>query len=348
MKNWLTLSLFLPLGVSAQDLVSQEPQDRTVLLEEYTAINCGNCPAGHVVGYGLLAAHPGTAVAVELHGGGLAEPSGGQPEFRTTWSTALWSHYGVNSQPRGAINRIPVNGQTVISTTAWTNAVNGALALPSPVNIGISSTFDAGPRTLTVNVELYYTQDGLGGNDRIAVLLKESHLIGYQQDYQNGAQADYDHKNVLRAYLTDLWGDEVATTTQGTLVSRTYTFTVPEGWDIANCEVVAFVSEYQGEIYQARAVGADGGFTTAIADYSAKADLLPYPVPASDHIFIPLSVNEAGAIIRLTDSAGRTVLQTTRTSGLRALDVATVESGSYLVSIISGSGNRAARVLVQH
>lgn len=45
------------------------------------------------------------------------------------------------------------------------------------------------------------------------------------------------------------------------MVERTFTVTVPAAWNIANCEVTAFVSEYQSEVYQARTVAADGGFT---------------------------------------------------------------------------------------
>jgi len=204
MRPTILLSVLLPLLTNAQGMVSQEPSNRTVLLEEYTAINCGNCPAGHALAETQLQLHPGNLVAVELHGGGLAIPNPGQQDFRNQWATALWSFYGVYAQPRGAIDRIPVSGNVVVSTSAWVNAINNALALPSPVNIGLATSFDPGPRTLTVDVELFYTGDGPGGNDRISVLLKENQLVGYLQDYINGAQAAYDHNNVLRGCITDL------------------------------------------------------------------------------------------------------------------------------------------------
>ena len=347
MKYLPFLLLMLTLPVHAQTLVSDQPQDRTVLLEEYSAINCGNCPAAHVQSASWAEQFPSRFVAVEVHGGGLAIPGSGQPDFRNQWATDLWSFYGVQSQPRGSVDRIPVSNSVVVSTSAWTNAINNALALPSPVNLGLASTFEAGPRTLTVDIELFYTSDSPGENDRISVLLKENHIIGYQQDYVNGAQSAYDHNNILRAYITDLWGDEVTTTAQGTLVSRTYPFTVPETWDIANCELVAFVSEYQGEIYQARSVMADGGFTTAVADPAVEANHLPYPVPASDRLFIPLGKDEAGATVRLMDTAGRTVLETARASGPGEINVAQLENGSYCFSVISEHGQRCGRIVVQ-
>jgi len=349
--KYATLPVLLFAGpMHAQTLVDDQPQARTVLLEEYAAIHCGNCPVGHALAASLISAHPGRVTAVELHGGGLAEPGPGEPEFRSEWSTALWSHYGVASQPRGSINRIPVGGQTVISTSGWTNAAVNALALPSPANIGLASTFDPDPRTLTVSVELYYTGDSPGGSDRLSVFLKENHLFGYQQDYQNGAHADYDHENILRAYITDLWGDEVTMTDQATLVSRTYTFAVPEAWDIANCEVVAFVSEYQAEIYQARSVMANGGFTTAVPDVHAQEApvALPFPVPASDRVFIPLSDSGTHSMIRVSDNLGREVLLNRLSADHAEFDVRAWPAGVYSFSIASEGGMRNGCFVVQH
>ena len=280
MNKLLSLFLLLPCGVFAQGLVGHGPENRTVLLEEFSAINCGNCPAAHVLADQLIAAHTDQVIAAELHGGGLGVPSAGQPDLRNASSTALWSFYSVASQPRGPVDRRPYSGQVVLSTSQWTAAVNAALSLPTPVNIGLASQFDAGTRTLTVNVEAYYTADGTGGNDYISVFLKESHIIGYQQDYINGAQANYDHKDVMRGYITPLWGDEVTTSTTGTTVYRTYSFTVPVEWNEANCEVVAFIGEYQGEIYMVRQVEAVGGMTTGILAASSAVNARAFPVPA--------------------------------------------------------------------
>ena len=349
MKILSALFASLPLFVNAQSLVSQDPMNRTVLLEEYAAINCGNCPAGHALADGLLAQHPFNMVAVELHGGGLAVPSSGQPDLRNEWATALWSHNNVLSQPRGSVNRIPVNGQVVMSTSGWMNATNNALALPTPVNVGVSSTFDANSRVLTIDVELFYTGNSAGGNDHIAVLLKEDHIIGYQQDYVNGAQANYDHKNVLRAYITELWGDEVTTTTAGSFVQRTYSYTVPAGWNIANCDVVAFVSEFQGEIYQVRAVEADGGFTTEVDEpvTGALATPKPYPLPGSESITIPLNAVNVSTQLGLLDGTGRTVLEQTIASGANAvqLDVRNLPNGLYTYRI---NGAHVGKLIVAH
>lgn len=68
--------VLLALPLHAQTLVSDQPQSRTVLLEEYSAVNCGNCPAAHTQSASWAQQYPSRFVAVEVHGGGLAIPSG--------------------------------------------------------------------------------------------------------------------------------------------------------------------------------------------------------------------------------------------------------------------------------
>ena len=350
MKCTPFLFLLLPFTSNAQGLVGHEPQNRTALLEEYAAIHCGNCPPSHGLADNLLLAYPGTLTAVELHGGALSVPGAGEPDFRSTWSLGFWSYYAIASQPRGAVNRIPVSGQVILYTNQWASEIQNTLALPSPVNIGLASSFDPGPRTLTVDVELYYTGDSPGGNDRISVLLKEDHIIGYQQDYINGAQSAYDHKNILRAYLTDMWGEEVTTTIAGTTVTRTYTFTVPTEWNIANCNVVALVGEYQGELYQARAVAADAGTTTAIAVVGADVSRIAYPLPADQEVRIPLLASDAVRGMVIHDLTGREVRRLSIQGGATeaVVDVSDLRNGTYAYTFFPINSSGAGRLVVVH
>ncbi len=322
--------LCLTTATFSQDLVSTEAGLRSALLEEFTAIHCGNCPAGHALAAAIEAAHPGQVVQVELAGGSLSVPNAGEPDLRTSWSLELWSHYAVATQPRALIGRSPYSGLTVISTGNWSNAVDALLQLSSPVNIGVASHYDAGTQTLNVDVEAYYTADSPGAADRLCVLIKENHIIGYQQDYMNGAHSDYDHVNVLRAYITPLWGDEVENTIAGSLVQRSYAFDIPEEWDIANCEVVAFIGEYQGEVYQAREVDAQDGSTGVNAPITALPALRAFPVPATTTVFFPTDATTTTGLT-VMDQSGRVVIRTTimPRSGLFALDVTQLSTGVY-------------------
>jgi len=270
MKKTLTLIAFAPLVAFGQSLVSQAPQNRTALLEDFTGIHCGYCPQGHVIAADLEALHGPNMVTVGVHAGVFAVPGVGEPDFQTADGTAIDAYFTISGYPAGVINRHLFNGADDLGRGAWEGAVADMLALPSPVNLGMESSFDAGTRDLTVTVELLYTANSPGGDDYISVLLQESHIIGPQTDYgPSGNHTNYDHLHVLRSYITSTWGDVVTTTTTGTSVIRTYTFNVPTTWDISNCEVVAFVSEDKSEVYQVRDVPADGGTTLVIGDLTS-------------------------------------------------------------------------------
>ena len=257
MKKILTLTLLLPTFAFGQSLVGTSPENRTALLEDFTGIHCVYCPDGHVIMAAIAAANPGKVSMVGIHAGSFATPSAGEPDFRTPEGTALDNFYQIPGYPSGVINRHPFPGGAARNRGAWAGDVAEMLGLPSPVNLGMESSYDAGSQELTVHVQLYYTGNSPAGDDHISVLLTENHIIGPQ----TGGSANYDHLHVLRDYFTGIWGDTVSTTSTGTTVDRTYTLTVPATWNIANCEVTAFVGEYQSDVYQARTVAADGGFT---------------------------------------------------------------------------------------
>lgn len=270
MKKILTLSLLLPTMAWGQSLVNTTPENRTVLLEDFTGIHCQYCPEGHVIMAQIDEAHPGVVSLVGVHAGTFANPGPGEPDFRTPEGTAIDSYYGISGYPSGVINRHSFSGTTVLNRGAWSGAADQVLAMSSPVNLGMESSYDEDTRELTVRVELYYTANSPGGNDRISVLITENNIIGPQ----TGGSANYNHMHVLRAYITNVWGEEVSTTTAGTTVERTYTYTVPANWNADNLDITAFVSEYQSDVYQARTVQAQGG--TTLVTGTLVGDPSPY------------------------------------------------------------------------
>jgi hypothetical protein len=274
MKKIITLFGLVPVVASAQSLVYTTPENRTALLEEFTGIHCGYCPEGHAISAALEATLKDRYVAINVHAGGYAVPGTGEPDFRTPDGTAIDAFFTVSGYPAGAVNRHTFDGLDDLGRGAWEGAVNEMLALPSPVNVGVESSFNDGTNELTVHVVAYYTASSDAGNDFMSVAVKEDHLIGYQADYTNGEHQNYDHIAVLRDVITDTWGEDIGSPAAGETVERTYTYVVPDAWTIANCKVVATVGEYQHDIYQAREVAADGGSTLVIGNLAGDGQ--PY------------------------------------------------------------------------
>lgn len=248
----------------AQTLVNSLPQNKKVLIEEFTGVNCGFCPDGHAIAAGIKAANLGDVVTVNIHAGGFAVPSAGQIDFRTPQGDSIDTFFGITGYPSGVVARQPFGGALVLNRGQWSAATLDALQQPSPVNLGMRSTFNSVTRDLAVEVAVAYSANGTGANDYISVYLLESDIIGEQIDYSATPQtvSNYQHNHAFRAALTpSVWGDQVSINSAGQTDTRTYNYNVPTSFDIANCHVVAFIGEYQGEVYQAREVEADGGTT---------------------------------------------------------------------------------------
>ncbi len=266
----LLLSLTLVFGtlmMFAQTLVDTIPSNRNVVLEEFTGIHCVYCPDGHKKAQQLKDAHPNDVFLVNIHEGGYATPSTGEPDFRTSFGTAIAAQSVLAGYPAGTVNRHRFPGFTQNTTSAtatatsrgyWAQLADSVMSWPSYCNIGMSATIDAATRLLTVNVELYYTANG-ASNMNLNVALIQDNVEGPQtggstynptQVLPNG---NYNHMHMLRHMLTGQWGDTITTTAAGTLVQRTYTYTLPSSitsvpLELGNLELVAFVSEGQQEV----------------------------------------------------------------------------------------------------
>ncbi len=275
MKHLYTLSLIaFPTALAAQSLVSPSPQPRTVLLEDFTGVNCQYCPEGHTIMETIETATPDQVVLLGVHAGGFAVPSGNQPDFRTPWGNAMNSFFAVSAYPSGVINRhtFPAPMGVAMGRGYWAAAAQEMMAASSPVNLGLASTYNASTREVSIALELLYTANSPGGTDYVNVVIKESGINGPQAS-TTGTIASYTHDHVVRAAITPTWGDVVSATTAGSFHALTYTYTLPDTWVAANCEVVAFVGEYQSEVYQAREVDVDGGTTLVIGELTNAGGL---------------------------------------------------------------------------
>ena len=103
MKKIVTLIAFIPTVLLAQSLVTQTPQNRTALLEDFTGIHCGYCPEGHTIMASLEAMHGSRIAVVGIHAGGFAVPGTGEPDFRTPAGTAIDSYFTISGTPASSI-----------------------------------------------------------------------------------------------------------------------------------------------------------------------------------------------------------------------------------------------------
>lgn len=254
------MSVMTPVAAQTDTLVSKTPQNRAVLLEEYTGVKCSNCPDGHRIANQLAERHPGRFYAVNIHTSSYAEPYGaGEPDFRTTYGDELAQNAGVDALPSGVINRHVFQGNAqALSRPLWEGYTEACLELPAYANIAGRASFDWQTRELSVEVQVFFTDSVPVEANFIHVALIQNDIVGSQKNAANNPAQNlgnnrYRHMHALRDFVTDLWGDEIAGAAKGGFVSRTYTKRLPAR--IRNIELVpadlnliVFLTEDRNEV----------------------------------------------------------------------------------------------------
>ncbi|MBF0548599.1 MAG: Omp28-related outer membrane protein [Candidatus Riflebacteria bacterium] len=237
-------------------------------------VGCGYSPDGHIRAKAILDANPGKFVVLATHSGPFASPYYGYGDFTTTQGEAINLQSNPAGYPSGTINRMNCSELGVYPMDAsrslilmgrgyWSTAAAKVMTLPAPVNIGAKAVFATATRLLTVKVDLYYTATETVANNLNVSLLQDK-LLSTQSDYSvpsTHIAYNYEQNNVLRDMLSaGNWGDPIIeSTTAGSKVTKTYTYTVPTDYHgttssgggavvISNLNVVVFVTRGQLEI----------------------------------------------------------------------------------------------------
>jgi outer membrane protein Omp28/type IX secretion system substrate protein len=267
MKRFYMLSLaILFASVSfAQTIVGTDPEPRKVILEEFTGIHCGFCPDGHRIAHELMEANPGNLFLIAIHAGSYANPGAGEPDFRTNYGEPIDDQAGIAGYPAGTVNRQNFPGleqgsagATAMSRGDWDNAADIVFAETSYVNVAFEATLDVETRELELTVELYYTDNSPENTNFLNVAIIQSNIEGPQAGMSANPNyvlpnGNYSHQKMFRDLVTGQWGEEITTTTTGSFVSKTYSYTVPENYYdipavIEHLELVVFVTETRQHI----------------------------------------------------------------------------------------------------
>ncbi len=260
MSKKLPLGLVIALFAFAsygQTIVSTSPQDQNVVLEEFTGIHCQYCPDGHAIAKGIQDAHPDRVSLINIHVGGYATPSPGEPDFRTPYGNAIVGQTGLTGYPSGTINRHVFPGRentpggTAMYRNFWAQSSNETMAIGSVVNVGVEASIDVNTNVLTVHVEGYYTGNSPEATNLLNVALLQNNTLGPQTG--GGAGNNYVHMHRLVEMITGQWGEVINTTTTNTFIDRTYSYPIPADYngiptELADMEVVAYISNTHQEI----------------------------------------------------------------------------------------------------
>jgi hypothetical protein len=220
------------------------PQDKMVLLEDFTGVHCAPCPNGHVAVKDILQAYPGRVAAVAIHPGAAefptAYPFPGEPDFNTSWGSRILSIIGKPAGiPYGAADR--VKHSNLISS--WSSYVADQLAAVSPVNLELSVlSYNDATRELTYEIKVEVTEN-LSDILYFSTMITEDGIVS-KQKYDQGVYDPYTHNHILRN-MPD-FGVALNPSSQPELVPgrmfiKQYKTTLAQDWVAEECNIIAFV-----------------------------------------------------------------------------------------------------------
>jgi len=248
----------------------EAPQQRIVLIEEFTGVTCPTCPPGHKVLKSLEDLNPGrlAIVGIQLFGNAQTQPySHGDKQTiqdnRSQEGTDMANEiYGSTSGiPVAGFDRVPQNGTMRPLRTQWVAFLPNRINVPTKANVTVTSAFNDASKVAVIKAHVAYTSD-VTANQKLTLYLVEDDVVD-AQELPSGDTApvalNYVHQHVLRDIITDPSGNiilkDMATKPAGQVYERTFTYTLPANvLNPANCRIIAFVGNNNGtdiEVQQA-------------------------------------------------------------------------------------------------
>lgn len=206
---------------------------KNVLYQAMTSINCSMCPLNHRAMEKEIGLNPGRSCVLAYHGNfaGVIDP------FTVDYTAVFQKPYGLS----GTFGPILADHWFVVNPDDMSQ-VSKRYLLPGYVGLSINTTLTGNSATITVNIRAL---DEIKGVHKLGVAIVEDKLPHRQNDDGIWIE-DYVHNDVLRHFLTEVFGEQLP---DGTInpqkdASRTYTWNnIPANFNKNNLRVVAFLME---------------------------------------------------------------------------------------------------------
>ena len=157
------------------------------------------------------------------------------------------------------VNRILDAGAHWLEKGLWEGKIAAEIAKPVEVKIDIATTYNEANRSLSVSVDNEFLVEG-STNENLLVYLIEDGIIS-PQDSLGEEVTNYKHRNMLRATLNTVWGENLSTSViaTGTKITKNYTYAIPAAINniainVDNCSIVAFVHNNDTKVVRQAAI----------------------------------------------------------------------------------------------
>lgn len=222
---------------------------KKVLLEEFTAVRCVNCPEAHQVVELLKEKYGDQIVPVSFHVGFLATPYPGEQDFRTGIGDTLDEKFKASDGlPNGMINRTKSGNNYLLYHTSWASVIDSMLRSYPKAVIEIENQYDTISRILKTTIKTDFIQNIPGDIYLVSYIIEDS--IKGSQDVGGTVNNNYIHRHVVRNHINGIYGEKIIS--GGAQIDqykeKQYTFTLDTNWNQYKCHVVAYI--YNRETYE--------------------------------------------------------------------------------------------------
>lgn len=330
---------------------------RKVLIEEATGTWCGWCPRGAVNMDFMDETYP-NSIEVAVHNG--------DPMKNSTYDSGIGTQIG--GYPSGLVDRALGD----VDPSEFEPAYLLRKDVQAIVSVGIDIDFNHTTRVLNATITAIFAANFDNSNFRINSVLVEDNVTGtgsgwsqtnYYAGGANGAMGGYENlpatvpasQMVYRHVGRQIFGGWNGTSNSipsaivaGDEYSYTYTYTIPETYDINEISVVGLVLDQStGVVMNAE----ESGQVLSTEDLAKLGfDFKLYPNPAGSQSNIALTIEKPGTVsYKVYDMSGKQVAaeykgQLAPGEYIHSMDVSNLNSGLYFVTI-NIDGNQLTRKL---
>lgn len=247
------LACLIKVNAQEPQFVSTEQQNRNVFIEELTGRLCGYCPGGQATVNQIIKQYPGQVFTVNIHRQSSLSPTN-YPNLNTGVGAEIYDVFNAGGIPCAVVNRSTAKATY---SNEWATAVAQQIQQTSEVNVAGQVVVNSATRTATITVEAYYTANSASDNNYLTVMMLQDSILGDQAGASGNpsqiVNGKYCHMHILRDIVTPTWGEAIAPTTAGTLVTKSYVYKIPEvigepngvEVDLNNIHFMALVTEKQ-------------------------------------------------------------------------------------------------------
>ena len=325
---------------------------RRTVLEHFTTAQCVNCPSGHERIESAISGKEDRVIWLAHHAGYYTDDM--TIPLNSTMCT-FYNDGGGTYAPASMLDRDVAYadaedpGPVFFPNTDVGTRIANAIENPAPVSCDFSSiSYDANSRTVTATISGYFINDWYFDSPRLNFWIMEDGIIGYQ----SGGGNNYEHNHVIRANITETWGDATAITSTNAWneYSKTYTYTLPAEFNADKCWVAAFVSNYSEDVNDCRIEnGVKSRYLTdptlGLSDAELGASVTTWPNPATEEAYVSAEstirsytmVNAMGQIVMAAESVNQEVVR---------IDVRNLAAGVYFVTVSTDNGTATQRLSV--